>query len=180
MRIQFTTVCSVENCLGKSRTHGLCDKHYYRWRKWGDPLFLKNDGHSNLRAYTSWQQMFTRCYNPNATAFSYYGSRGITICDRWRSFANFFADMGERPLKHSLDRIDNNGHYEPGNCRWATASQQSSNQRPRTLKAFCKYGHSLANVRVKIKSDGRKTRYCPECDRISHRAKYKSRIIGIR
>jgi hypothetical protein len=75
--------------------------------------------------------MLQRCTNPNNTKFHLWGGRGIKVCKRWRDFANFFADMGKRPSrKHSIDRYpDMNGNYEPTNCRWATAKQQSANSR---------------------------------------------------
>lgn len=81
--------------------------------------------------YRSWKAMKTRCTNTNFPTFKHYGGRGIRICDRWiNSFENFFADMGPKPTpKHSLDRIDNNGNYEPSNCRWATQDQQVRNCR---------------------------------------------------
>ena len=76
--------------------------------------------------------MRMRCENPNWHGYAHYGGRGITVCDRWLGrggFKNFLADMGERPQGTSLDRIDVNGNYEPGNCRWATPSEQALNKR---------------------------------------------------
>ena len=81
--------------------------------------------------YTCWVQMKQRCYNTCLPKYLEYGARGITVCDRWRdSYHDFLADMGRRPSdKHSIDRIDNDGNYEPGNCRWALADVQNKNKR---------------------------------------------------
>lgn len=80
-------------------------------------------------AYESWSAMMSRCYKLNDNKYRIYGARGIKVCDRWHDFANFFADMGERAKGLSLDRINVDGNYEPGNCRWATAKEQGRNTR---------------------------------------------------
>lgn len=80
--------------------------------------------------YSVWAGMKQRCFNPKAPSYRYYGGRGITVCQRWReSFAAFVADMGPRPSpEHSIDRINNDGNYEPGNCRWTTWDVQANNR----------------------------------------------------
>ncbi len=86
----------------------------------------RTHGHAvaETRTYRTWQHMLGRCKTHPA-----YVARGIVVCDRWQSFEAFLADMGERPPGRSLDRVDNAGNYEPGNCRWATPREQQANMR---------------------------------------------------
>jgi hypothetical protein len=82
----------------------------------------------NSPTYRSWSGIVQRCTNQGHNRWHRYGGRGITVCERWRDFENFLADMGERPPGKSIDRIDPDGDYEPGNCRWATPKEQRANQ----------------------------------------------------
>lgn len=83
------------------------------------------------RSYTSWSNMIQRCTNPKHKDYHYYGGRGISVCKRWRVFKNFLEDMGNRPPGLSIERINNNSGYRPGNCKWATQYEQVHNARKR-------------------------------------------------
>ncbi len=106
-------------------------------------------GRSGTKEFNSWMSMRQRCENPRAKAFPEYGGRGISVCERWSSFDNFFADMGVRPIGTSLDRIDNDKGYSPDNCRWALASQQVRNRRTTVF-----YSHN--NVTLSLQEWGEK------------------------
>lgn len=97
--------------------------------------------------------MKRRCLSPQASNFTDYGGRGITVCQRWLKFENFLADMGDRPEGKSLDRIDNDGNYEISNCRWSTPLEQSKNKRPRyswdeiqEIHGRAEHGESQASI----------------------------------
>jgi hypothetical protein len=90
----------------------------------------KTHGMTKTKLHRAWMNMRNRCTNPNSNQWHNYGGRGITVCDRWSSFEAFASDVGEPPSpRHSLDRIDNERGYEPGNVRWATSRQQGRNRR---------------------------------------------------
>jgi hypothetical protein len=108
---------------------------------------LTTHGMTETREYKSWSSALRRCYNRDCAQFRNYGGRGIEVCGRWRnSFENFYADMGPRPPGTSLDRYpDVNGNYEPGNCRWATQTEQSNNRRTNRYIEFQGRTQTLAD-----------------------------------
>jgi hypothetical protein len=101
-----------------------------RWKS-GERHHQYSHGKRHSRVYAIWNAMRSRCHNPNQPHYSRYGALGVQVCDKWRkSFEAFYEDMGDPPTEtHSIDRIDPFGNYEPGNCRWATPSQQNLNKR---------------------------------------------------
>ncbi len=86
-------------------------------------------GAAHSPTWMSWKAMRDRCTRRSMNSYEHYGGRGIRVCERWQFFANFLEDMGKRPDGTTLDRIDVDGHYEPGNCRWATSDVQARNKR---------------------------------------------------
>jgi len=117
-------------CIKPIKKHGHCVKKIINGKiKWRSDEFV------------AWKGIKARCYNKNEKFYYNYGERGITMCDRWiNSFENFLSDMGFRPSKkHSIDRIDNNGNYEPSNCKWSTHKEQCNNKR-NTIYITDKYG----------------------------------------
>ncbi len=128
--------------------------------------------------YVSWNGAKGRCTNPNNKKYADYGGRGITMCDRWlNDFAAFYEDMGPRPGPgYSLGRIDNDGPYSPGNCRWETAEQQRTNRRDvfAPPAQACRHGHEFTPENTRTASDGR--RHCRACARASyHRNKNRAK-----
>jgi len=146
-------LCSVNGCSNKYFSKGLCKKHYERFKKYGDVNYtklgrdLECHGMTSSPEYVSWREMKNRCINKKSNRYYRYGGRGIKVCDRWlESFANFYEDMGPKPFpKAQIDRIDNDGNYEPRNCRWIsllenmrhTSRVKLSIEKARRIRSLC-------------------------------------------
>lgn len=145
--------CGVEKLvmafsIGKVKSCGQCKR---------DPMSdsarraigQANKKHGMVKSpeYQAWRKMKSRCERPKDAAYPRYGGRGITVCDRWSSFDNFIADMGERPsAQHSLDRIDNDGGYSPENCQWRTSQEQNCNRRNTVMVEYRGVSVSLPDL----------------------------------
>jgi len=131
-------------------------------------LALRNKKDAKYRVGTKehniWHGMLARCSNENNKDFHRYGARGISVCDRWKIFENFLTDMGLSPGKMQIDRINNDGNYEPTNCRWATVRENSNNRRSSRRVEFD--GENLT-----IAEWSRKLKMCPKV--IRHRLEAK-------
>ena len=124
--------------LGRALTCGYCHKDKPR-----KPQHFH--GYSKTSEYKIWQDVIRRCYDPTRRFYMNYGGRGITVCERWREdFTNFLADLGARPSKkHTIERKDNNGHYEPNNCCWLPSALQQRNKRTNAFYVFAGQSKTL-------------------------------------
>ena len=123
-----------------------------KYDHWKNNQYGKKHGMHETTEYQAWESMKKRCLNMNDKSYLNYGGRGIKVSEEWLLFVNFFKDMGLKPTpKHSLDRIDNNGNYEAGNCKWATRSEQLRNKR---TNVFIEYNGLKLCVRDWSKKTG--------------------------
>lgn len=179
--VRVRKTCYAQACSTAAYAKGLCSRHYQKLRKYGDAnqsvgLAGNNNGRwqggkSTHPLYLIYHDMRRRCLNPKHARYEDYGGRGISVHPEWlNDFWAFVKDVGERPEGKTqggraywqLDRIDNNGNYEPGNVRWASPSEQASNTRPKKQKIFCKRGHlrSGENLYVNPRTGATKCRTC--------------------
>lgn len=190
--------CSAEGCQGKHYAKGLCGKHYQRMastghldiqpRKSYDRRGEKNPkwrgGKSSHPLYQIYHDAKRRCESPNHARYADYGGRGIRMHPSWvEDFWAFVRDVGPRPDNRTteggraywqLDRIDNDGNYEPGNVRWASPLQQRLNARPKKRVSRCRRGHDMDGPNVVWYSNGSQRR-CRECSRINEYNRARSR-----
>lgn len=125
----FVSICGSSLKSGGSSSCGCLQKEYVSIRSATHRM-------TATRPYRIWAGMLTRCTNKNSKDHNLYGDRGISVCDRWRSFDNFISDMGMPCDNESIERIDTNGNYEPSNCKWATSAEQSRNKRNNHVVEF--------------------------------------------
>jgi len=130
-------VCFIDGCDKKYYGKGYCKMHYQKYYTHGDANYKPEGFHgmTNTSEYTTWAGIKQRCYNEKAKGYKNWGGRGITVCDRWKdSFINFLEDMGIKPdVKMQIDRINNEGNYEPSNCEWVTHTENCQNTRSTVL-----------------------------------------------
>jgi hypothetical protein len=140
--------CGTEKLLyghalnqGKTQSCGCLNIELLRQRATHGHSRSKASTHSRTRTYIAWENMIARCTNPRHPSFGNYGARGISVCERWRFFVEFLADMGECPAGLSLERIDNARGYEPNNCCWTPWKRQMRNRRANLL--VCYHGETM-------------------------------------
>lgn len=125
-----TRICAINSVYGTNKSCGCLRRERNNGRT------STKHGACDTPVYRAWCAVRYRCENPKDKSWSNYGGRGITVCERWQTFENFYADMGDPPEGTSIDRKDNDGNYEPENCRWATAREQARNRRNNRLVTY--------------------------------------------
>lgn len=163
--------CKAAGCNLPHHAMGYCNGHYRRLKRTGkvepdipfdrsgkyNPSFKHGHcvNHYETPTFKTWSSMLHRCYNPQAQQWPNYGARGIKVCPRWFDFSEFLKDMGEKPDGLMIGRIDNDGDYEPSNCRWETPRQQQNNRRSNRRLTFNGKTDTLENWArtVNLKAD---------------------------
>ena len=143
-RVLIVKTCKIYGCNIKHRGLGYCNKHYQKFKKYGNPLYSKSKrikekhGMYNTFEYKVWHAMIQRSTNINHKQYSNYGGRGITVCKKWlNSFTAFYNDMGKKPFpKAQIDRIDNDKGYYKDNCRWVSNTENQHNKRNNVVNWF--------------------------------------------
>src|SRR5258708_6328911 len=115
--------CDAEFERYPSQSHNFCSRVCYE----ANP-YNRTHGQSHAPEYKVWKTIRDRCNNPKSKKYPYYGGRGIKLCERWNDYENFIADMGPRASGMTIERVNNDGDYEPSNCKWATQAEQNRNR----------------------------------------------------
>lgn len=157
MTAELKNICCVDGCNKPVECKRYCKMHNRRIQRHGNPsiILIKKHNQSNSLTYSSWDSMIQRCTNPKSTNYERWGGRGIKVCEDWVKFENFYRDMGDRPsIKHQIDRINNNGNYEPGNCRWVTNKINTRNssrtkmnaEKVNEIRSLIKQGYGIRAI----------------------------------